>query len=300
MSTTLGATPGIEEFLGHIQKRPTNEVLVERFLVLIMETKAETRQQAMNRLTQILLDANPYSALHSCYRFLQSTRRAGASVNDEIAALQLTQNCFEKLGKKNHVAIVRDEIERLRAGDGNSIMKTVLNALPSEMVNENQDSFHRDLRTVMHNLDQSDQTSYEDLAQELFMRLQHALGNFTNIRHQQLAVQSLIKAFQLLYEDMSESIRKALHLYGRNPLLWTLDGEFRPDLKNYLLEGRLFSQGADGLTPGRLRMCMELLTGWFDQRLLLPQQSQGTSQELTAQIEFLETALTAIIDKNLG
>lgn len=299
MPPTLGTNPGIEEFLGHIQKRPSSEVLVERFMVLIMETQADIRYRAMNRLMHILLEANPHAALHSCYRFLQKARSQGKSVEDEIGALQLTQNCFEKLGKKNQASIVRDEIERLRARQGSRIMKTVLNVLPPDSSEENQDSFHRDLRTVLHNInEQTEQISYEDLAAELFSRLQAALGNFTNIRHQQLAIQSLIKAYQLVYEDMATPIRKALYLYGRNPLLWTLDGEFRQDLKEYLIEGRLFSMGKDGLTEGRLRMSLELLTGWFDQRLLLPQQSRGKGQELVAQIEFLESALTAIIDRN--
>ncbi|HYX36560.1 MAG TPA: hypothetical protein VE954_25915 [Oligoflexus sp.] len=283
MQLTAGNNPGIEEFLGHIQKKPSSEVLVERFLVLIMETKPEVRHKAMVRLTHILLEANPHAALQSCYRFLQRTRNHGASIDEEIGALQLTLNCFEKLGKKNQAVVIRDEIERLRVRQ------------------ENPDSFHRDLRTVLHSThEQTEQVSYEDLAAELFQRLQTALGNFTNIRHQQLAVQSLIKAYQLVYGDMATPIRKALHLYGRNPLLWTLDGEFRQDLKEYLLEGRLFSMGKDGLSEGRLRMSMELLTGWFDQRLLLPQQSRGKGQELVAQIEFLETALTSIIDRDFA
>jgi hypothetical protein len=283
MAPTLGNNPGIEEFLGHIQKRPSSEVLVERFLVLVMETDAVVRQRAMTRLTHILLEANPRAALQSCYRFLQKARKKGASIEDEISALELTRNCFEKLGKKNQAIVIANEIKRLR-----------------ERL-ENPDSFHRDLRTVLNSpQEQTEQISYEDLAAELFVRLQSALGNFTNIRHQQLAVQSLIKAYQLVYEDMATPIRKALHLYGRNPLLWTLDGEFRQDLKEYLMEGRLFSMGKDGLSEGRLRMSMELLTGWFDQRLLLPQQSRGKGQELVAQIEFLETALTAIIDRDFS
>lgn len=283
MAPTLGNNPGIEEFLGHIQKRPSSEVLVERFLVLVMETDAVVRHRAMTRLTHILLEANPRAALQSCYRFLQKARSKGASIDDEIMALELTRNCFQKLGKKNQASVIGNEIKRLR-----------------ERL-ENPDSFHRDLRTVLNSpQEQTEQISYEDLAAELFVRLQSALGNFTNIRHQQLAVQSLIKAYQLVYEDMATPIRKALHLYGRNPLLWTLDGEFRQDLKEYLLEGRLFSMGKDGLSEGRLRMSMELLTGWFDQRLLLPQQSRGKGQELVAQIEFLETALTAIIDRDFS
>ncbi|WP_141732557.1 hypothetical protein [Oligoflexus tunisiensis] len=281
MSLTLGTNPGIEEFLGHIQKRPSNEVLVERFLVLIMETDADIRQGAMSRLMHILLEANPHAALQSCYRFLQKTRNDGATIDEEILALELTENCFVKLGKKNQAAVIRDEIERLKVRQ------------------ENPESFHRDMRTVLHNAhEQTEQISYEDLANELFVRLQTALGNFTNIRHQQLAVQSLVKAYQLVYEDMAKPIRKDLYLYGRNPLLWTLDGEFRQDLKHYLLEGRLFSMGKDSLSEGRLRMSLELLTGWFDQRLLLPQQSRGKGKELVAQIEFLETALTAIIDRD--
>jgi len=281
MSSTMGNNPGIEEFLGHIQKRPSSEVLVERFLMLIMETEATIRYRAMTRLTHILLETNPHAALQSCYRFLQRTRNDGATIDEEIGALQLTQYCFEKIGKKNQAAVIADEIERLK------------------LRKDSPDSFHRDLRTAMHHAnEQTEQVSYEDLSAELFTRLQSALGNFTNIRHQQLAVQSLIKAYQLVYEDMATPIRKALHLYGRNPLLWTLDGEFRLDLKEYLLEGRLFSMGQDGLSEGRLRMSMELLTGWFDQRLLLPQQSRGKGQELVAQIEFLETALTAIIDRD--
>jgi hypothetical protein len=283
MSPALGKNPGIEEFLGHIQKRPSSDVLVERFLVLIMETDATSRLRAMSRLTHILLESNPHAALQSCYRFLQMTRHDGSAVEEEIGALELTRNCFEKLGKKNQAAVIADEIQRLRVRL------------------ENPDSFHRDMRTVLHEpQEQTEQVSYEELAAELFQRLQVALGNFTNIRHQQLAVQSLIKAYQLVYEDMSTPIRKALYLYGRNPLLWTLDGEFRQDLKQYLLEGRLFSMGKDGLSEGRLRMSMELLTGWFDQRLLLPQQSRGKGQELVAQIEFLETALTAIIDRDFS
>lgn len=283
MAPTLGNNPGIEEFLGHIQKRPSSEVLVERFLVLVMETDAPVRQRAMARLTRILLEANPKAALQSCYRFLQKARSEGRSIEDEISALELTRDCFEKLGKKNQATVIGNEIKRLRERLANP------------------ESFHRDLRTVLNApQEQTEQISYEDLAAELFLRLQTALGNFTNIRHQQLAVQSLIKAYQLVYEDMSTPIRKALHLYGRNPLLWTLDGEFRQDLKQYLLEGRLFSMGKDGLSEGRLRMSMELLTGWFDQRLLLPQQSRGKGQELVAQIEFLETALTAIIDRDFS
>ncbi len=283
MSPALGKNPGIEEFLGHIQKRPSSEVLVERFLVLVMETETSVRQGAMTRLTHILLEANPRAALQSCYRFLQKARSEGTTLEDEIAALELTRSCFEKLGKKNQATVISDEIRRLR-----------------ERL-ENSDSFHRDLRTVLHApQEQTEQISYEELAGELFARLQSALGNFNNIRHQQLAVQSLIKAYQLVYEDMAGPIRKALHFYGRNPLLWTLDGEFRQDLKEYLLEGRLFSMGKDGLSEGRLRMSLELLTGWFDQRLLLPQQSRGKGQELVAQIEFLETALTAIIDRDFS
>lgn len=283
MPPTLGNNPGIEEFLGYIQKRPSSEVLVERFLVLVLETDAVVRRRAMTRLTHILLEANPRAALQSCYRFLQKARSDGASIDDEIMALELTRNCFEKLGKKNQAVVIGNEIQRLRDRLANP------------------DSFHRDLRTVLNSpLEQTEQISYEDLSAELFVRLQAALGNFTNIRHQQLAVQSLIKAYQLIYEDMATPIRKALHLYGRNPLLWTLDGEFRQDLKEYLLEGRLFSMGKDGLSEGRLRMSLELLTGWFDQRLLLPQQSRGKGVELVAQIEFLETALTAIIDRDFS
>jgi hypothetical protein len=258
MAPTLGNNPGLEEFLGRIQKRPSSEALVERFLMLVMETEAPIRQRALTRLTLILLEDNPKAALQSCYRIMQKARSQGRSIENQISALELTRSCFEKLGKKNQATVIGSEIKRLR------------------------------------------EISYEDLAADLFLRLQGALGNFTNIRHQQLAVQSLIKAYQLVYEDMAMPIRKAILLHGRNPLLWTLDGEFRQDLKHYLLEGRLFSMSKDGLSEDRLRMSMELLTGWFDQRLLLPQQSRGKGQELVAQIEFLETALTAIIDRDFS
>jgi hypothetical protein len=50
---------------------------------------------------------------------------------------------------------------------------------------------------------------------------------------------------------------------------------------------RDLSMGKDGLSEGRLRMSMELLTGWFDQRLLLPQQSRGKGQELRGLAESL-------------
>ncbi len=304
MSSAMGNTQGIDEFLGHIQKKPSNDVLVERFLVLIMEIQPDTRQKAMVKLTNILWETSPYSALQSCYKFLQKTRYLGASLDEEIEALWMTQNCFEKMGRLNHAAVIKDEIEKLKSQNLPGFMRTTLSILPKMERAEAepaQDSFQKDLRTVLHDpKEHTEQISYEDLAAELFTRLQQALGNFTNIRNQQLAVQSLIKAYQLVYEDMSTSIRKAMHLYGRNPLLWTLDGDFRPDLKEYLLEGRLFSMGKDGLTEGRLRMSLELLTGWFDQRLLLPQQSRGKGQEFNAQIEFLETALTSILDKNFS
>ncbi len=303
MRSAAGPSHGIDEFLSHIQKRPSNEVLVERFLVLIMEAQPDTRKKAMGKLMTILLEANPHAALQSCYVFLQNIRRLSSPLEDEIEALLLTQDCFKKMGRKNHVLVIQDEINRLKSQPSPAPKRQIsLNITPSpDEDSQATGSFGKDLRTALHDSKAvSDQLSYENLSAELFVRLQTALGNFTNIRNQQLAVQSLMKAYQLVYEDMGPSIRKALHLYGRNPLLWTLEGDFRSDLKDYLLEGRLFSMGRDGLTEGRLRMCMELLTGWFDQRLLLPQQGRGKGQESKAQLEFLETALTSVLDKNFN
>ncbi len=319
MQSAASSEQGLDEFLGHIRNRPASDKLVDRFLDLVAEMSYDRRRIAMNKLLSVLLDANPHRALHSSYVFLQSLRNEGAPTEEEVAALEMTQTCFKKLGKDDDASVVREEINRLRGIRTSTRMaelhqkiqvKIQPQPIPAQRVTAARDSSREAARgplsipgkaaaaEVPTSKKALTQTNFDKIGEELFAKLRGELGNFVNIRHQYLAVETLIKAYQKIYQTYATGLRNAIIQFGRNPLLWTHEGKFRPEMTDYFIESRLFSMGRDSLTEIRLKTCLEVLTSWFDQKLHAPTVS-WEDMSPAQEISFLETTLLAILDKEM-
>ena len=88
---------GLEEFLKRIELKPTNEMLIERFISLVLEEKILERILYLKKLVGLLLTLNPHTALRIAALELQEARKEQVHKEYEIAALIDIESCFLKL-----------------------------------------------------------------------------------------------------------------------------------------------------------------------------------------------------------
>ena len=105
---------GLESFLEKIKKSPQNKTYVDRFLALLINEPSRVRLKLLYKLAVLICRHQTLVALKVSYMALQEAR-AVKKVRHEIEVLQLIENCFKLLGKKDKVAIIANERENLIA-----------------------------------------------------------------------------------------------------------------------------------------------------------------------------------------
>jgi hypothetical protein len=255
---------GLTDFLNHISRQPFHPTLVERYLSLAFEMPAELRRDAMDHLHRVLVQPNPTLALRCSYHYRRYLRdESPGHPEEEIFVLQMVQACFRALGRLKQAALVGDEVARMSQELQDNKPKEIppiIRAYPRPQL------VIQGISRTSEPDDKEPVDAYEQLGQELFLDLTRRLGSFHSIRHQGLAVEKLVHGLDSLYLKSGSRIALAIQTYGRNPLIWTRDGKFRPDLEQYLLNSRVFQMGKDNLTALRISMIAEILTAYYDQR----------------------------------
>ena len=103
---------GLESFLQKIKKSPQNKTYVDRFLALLINEPSRVRLKLLYKLAVMICRHQTLVALKVAYMALQEAR-AVKKVRHEIEVLQLIENCFKLLGKKEKVALIAKERENL-------------------------------------------------------------------------------------------------------------------------------------------------------------------------------------------
>jgi hypothetical protein len=259
----------LTDFLNHISRQPFHPTLVERYLSLAFELSADKRRDAMDHLNRVLMEPNPQLALRSNYHYMKHLRIAAETDHEEeIFVLQLIQSCFRELGRYNQAMLIGEEISRLNERFHQTRKSEEFPAVAREQ---------RPVLVRMVTLNVFDDETkdkqlapFEKLGQELFFEFREQLGSMPSIRHQKLAIEKLIQGLDALYQKSGARISQAIQAFGRNPLVWLQSGEFRPAVAAYFLECRVFQKGQDKLTTLRIRMVLEILTAYYDQRGMSP------------------------------
>jgi hypothetical protein len=280
---------GLTDFLNHISRQPYHPTLVDRYLCLAFELSSEMRREAMEHLNRVLMESNPGLALRSNYHYKRYICEApDRDREEEIFALQLIQFCFRELGRYKQAGIIKEEIarllEELREVRRSQEQKLVLvrgialNLFDEEIRDEALDA-------------------YEKLGQELFFEMQKHMGSLRTVRHQKLAIEKIIHGLDALYEKAGPRMVEAVRTSGRNPLIWLKNGDFRPAIANFFLDCRVFQMGQDQLTALRMRMVLEMLIAYYDQRALaldFLDQDRDTRLRLLAEMVniFLDAGVT--------
>jgi hypothetical protein len=258
---------GLTDFLDHISRQPFHPILVERYLSLAFELPAELRREAMDQLNHILVEPNPGLALRSNYHYMKHIRHEDSNDPDEeIFVLHWIQSCFRELGRHNQARLIGEEITRISERHH----RLQESQAPGAGILEQHPHLVKEIR--IDGLEEGTREKalgpYDKLGQEIFAELVKLLGSMQSMRHQRLAIEKLIQGLDALYQKSGPKISKAIQTYGQNPLIWTRDGEFRPAVAQYFQNCRVFHMGKDDLTPLRIRMTLEMLTAYYDQRAL--------------------------------
>ncbi|HET9236230.1 MAG TPA: hypothetical protein VFO10_03195 [Oligoflexus sp.] len=257
MSNTQG---GLTDFLNHISRQPYHPTLVDRYLCLAFELSSELRRDAMEHLNRVLMESNPSLALRSNYQYKRYICEApDQDREEEVFVLQLIQSCFRELGRYKQAGIVGQEIARIVEE-----LREVRRPQPQKLV------LVRGIALNLFDDEVKDEAldAYEQLGQELFFEMQKHLGSLRTVRHQKLAIEKIIHGLDALYEKAGNRMVEAVRAYGRNPLIWMKNGDFRPKVANFFLDCRVFQMGQDQLTALRMRMVLEMLIAYYDQRAL--------------------------------
>ncbi|WP_141736143.1 hypothetical protein [Oligoflexus tunisiensis] len=254
---------GLTDFLNHISRHPYHPTLVERYLSLAFEMPTALRRDAMDHLHRVLVQPNPALALRCSYHYRQYIRHeSGHDPEEEIFVLQLIQSCFRELGRYKAVAIIGDEIARISQEWSDKQPPSP----PKVSQVYPRPKLVIDAMVELHDVPQNTpEDSYEALGQDLLLEFVRHLGSFPSMRHQSLAMEKLVQGMDALYQKSGQVIEHAIRTYGRNPLIWTKDGDFRPDLALHLVNSRVFQMGKDQYTALRVRMIVEVLTAYYDQ-----------------------------------
>lgn len=258
---------GLNDFLNHISRHPYHPTLVDRYLCLAFELSSEMRRDAMEHLNGVLMESNPSLALRSNYHYKRYICDGEErDREEEIFALQLIQSCFRELGRYKQAGIVNEEISR--------ILEELRQVRRAEDIKpqarEQKLVLVRGIALSLFDEDFKDETldTYDQLGQELFFEMQKHLGSLRTVRHQKLAIEKIIHGLDALYEQSGARMVEAVRTYGRNPLIWMKNGDFRPEVGNFFLDCRVFQMGQDQLTALRMRMVLEMLIAYYDQRAL--------------------------------
>lgn len=258
---------GLTDFLNHISRQPYHPTLVDRYLCLAFELSSEMRRDAMEHLNRILLESNPALALRSNYHYKRHICEAtDKDLEEEIFVLQLIQSCFRELGRYRQAAIVGEEIARIME----ELREARRPQIPELPMREQKLVLVRGVALNLFDDEVKVEVldAYDRLAQELFFELQKHLGSLRTVRHQKLAIEKIIHGLDTLYEVAGQRMVEAVRAYGRNPLIWMKNGDFRPMVANFFLDCRVFQMGQDQLTALRMRMVLEMLIAYYDQRAL--------------------------------
>lgn len=260
---------GLTDFLNHISRQPFHPTLVERYLSLAFELSADRRRDAMDHLNRVLMEPNPRLALRSNYHYMKHIRVAAEKDHEEeIFVLQLIQSCFRELGRYNQAVLIGEEISRISAQFHSS---QKIEETPTVAREQRPVLVRKVTLNVFDDETKGKQLApYEKLGQDLFIEFKKQLGSMPSMRHQKLAIEKLIHGLDALYQKSGPRISQAIQTYGRNPLVWLQSGEFRPAVALYFLECRVFQMGKDKLTTLRIRMVLEILTAYYDQRAMSP------------------------------
>jgi hypothetical protein len=251
---------GLSDFLNHISRQPYHPTLVDRYLCLAFELPSELRRDAMELLNRVLVESNPGLALRSNYLYKRHICEApDKDREEEVFVLQLIQTCFRELGRHKQAGIINEEIARILEE-----LRQVRRPQEQKLVLVRGIAIHLfDDEVKVEVLD-----AYERLGQELFFEMQKYLGSLRTVRHQKLAIEKIIHGLDALYEGAGPRMVEAVRTYGRNPLIWMKNGDFRPAVAHFFLDCRVFQMGQDQLTALRMRMVLEMLVAYYDQRAL--------------------------------
>lgn len=283
---------GLTDFLNHISRQPYHPTLVDRYLCLAFELSSEMRRDAMEHLNRILLEPNPALALRSNYHYKRHICEAtDKDQEEEIFVLQLIQSCFRELGRYKQATIVGEEIarimEELREARRPQISEPPMREQKLVLVRGVALNLFDD-EVKVEVLD-----AYDRLAQELFFELQKHLGSLRTVRHQKLAIEKIIHGLDALYEVAGQRMVEAVRAYGRNPLIWMKSGDFRPTVANFFLDCRVFQMGQDQLTALRMRMVLEMLVAYYDQRAL---SLEALDKDRDTRLRLLAEMVTIFLD----
>jgi hypothetical protein len=276
---------GLTDFLNHISRHPYHPTLVERYLTLAFEMPSALRRDAMDHLHRVLVQPNPTLALRCCYHYRQYVHHENEhDTGEEIFVLQLIQSCFRELGRYKAVAIIGEEIGRIKQKWSESQrppLPKVTTVYPRPRL------VLDDIVDASELAKNESEDGYETLGRELVLEFLRHLGSFPSMRHQSLAMEKLVLAMENLYQKSGRAIEDAIRTHGRNPLLWTRDGNLRPELEHYFISSRVFQMGKDQLTTLRVRMILEVLVAYYDQpgrRAVDPEEERGVRSRLLAEM----------------
>lgn len=125
---------GLDNFLQKIEEDPANQILINRFFLLLKDFEDKNIQiKYLLKLVQILVDSDPKFAIEIAYAVYKSD-------DSQIAALELIAQGFKNLGRYAKAEVVLCEIDKLKQAS-----TVVLPPKPEDTVSTKEEIAFKDM-----------------------------------------------------------------------------------------------------------------------------------------------------------